>query len=316
MIQINAPPDKKQKVLKATVGIDSIHILIQMNKADLKRFCIDRGCVYKSKHNIKYQRKWFLFLADGEPVTATYHFRSRTMKFQIGKIMHYYSIKQAPHTFIQELLSYFVDRKVSIGRLDVAVDINMKRDDLIVKNLSKLVSSKRVSSSTYDNATGHTFIAYDKSAELKIFSTDLTRLELRLTSQISNWNVKDFLENKQSFVKLAKRVNEYFREKVEIYSNDRLTRYLLNLDMNSVLGDFVAFAHGDNYKYKDHFCVKARVLKRDDFFRWMKTEKLTPKKINRFVKGRRAAICEELGLDTKTFKKAVEFYQSIPNFKF
>ena len=54
MIKINAPPIIKEEVLKTTIGIDSIHILIKMNRADLKRFCIDRGFRYKMKSYVGY----------------------------------------------------------------------------------------------------------------------------------------------------------------------------------------------------------------------------------------------------------------------
>jgi len=247
MIKINAPPAIKQDVLKAIVGIDSIHILIKMNRADLKRFCIDRGFRYKSKVDIRWQRKWFIFLAEGEPITATYHSRSRTIKFEIGKLMNY-SIKQNMHEFTQQLVSFFADREQTVGRIDISVDVNKKRDDLIVKNLSKIISNKRVSSTTYHNAKGIVFIAYDKSYDLKIYSTDLTRLELRLSTQLTSWKVKDFLSNRKSLDKLVKKVDEYFRNKVEIYSNDRLTLYTLRItDMESVLLDFVAFVHGDTF---------------------------------------------------------------------
>ncbi len=315
MNAINASPNTERKALKATVGVDSVHILIKMNKADLKRFCIDRGCVYKSKRTRTYQRKWLIFLADGEPVTATYHFRSKTIKFEIGKLLNY-SINLSRHMFVQQLFSYFSDRKFSIGKIDIAVDINQKRDDLIVKNLSKTLSKQRDNSTTYDNARGHVFIAYDKSDQLKIFSTNLTRLELRLNSQLASWKVTNFLSNRNSFEKLVKKIDEYFRDKVEIYSNDGSIKYTLNIDVDSVLSDFVAFVHGDTYKYKEHFRIKEAVEKKDKFFNWMKANKLTPEKINRFVKGSKAAVCEELGLSAKTFKKAVNFYKAIPNFKF
>ena len=315
MLNINAPPIIKQEDLKVTAGIDSVHVLIQMNKFDLKRFCVNGRYVCKAKKVLTYQCKWFIFLADGEPITATYHFKSRTIKFQIGKLLNY-SINHNRYELVQQLFTYFSDRKISIGKIDIAVDINKKRDDLIVKNLSKIVSKKRVKSTTYDNAKGHVFIAYDKSNQLEIYSTDLSRLELRLNTQLRSWKVNDFMNNKHSFDKLVKMIDEYFRDKVKVYSNDGLTQYALNIDVDSVLTSFIAFAHGDTYKYKDHFRIKEAVEKRDKFFTWMKANKLTPKKINRFVKGRRAAICKELGLDSKTFKKAVDFYKAIPNFKF
>ena len=310
MLDINAPPVK----LKATMGVDSVHILIAMNKFDLSRFCIDKGYRYKTKQGGRYQRKWFIFLQDGEPVTATYNFRSRTIKFEIGNLLNY-SINRLRHQFIQQLFLYFLDRESSIKRLDIAVDINMKRDDLIVKNSSKITSTQRVKSSTYNNANGHVFIAYDKSSQLEIFSTDLTRLELRLNSQLASWKVGDFLSNKKSFEKLIKKIDSYFKHKVEINSNDGLTLYSLSIDIHSVISNFVAFVHGDSYKYNDYFRVKQAVQSRNRFYEWMKLNNLTTLLINHFVKGRRAEVCKELELNSRTFKKAVDFYKSITNIK-
>lgn len=286
-----------------------------MNKFDLIRFCEYKKYSYKSKDNFKYQRKWFIFLADGEPITVTYYFSSQNMKFEIGKLLNYTENK-CRYEFIQQIILYFSDRKISIGRIDIAVDINKKRDDLIIKNLSKLLSSKRVNSTTYNNAKGHVFIAYDKSYQLKLYSTDLTRLEVRLNTQLASWKITDFLNNRDSFEKLEKKVDEYFRDKVKIYSNNRLEKYTLNIDINAVFSDFIEFIYGGIYKYKDHFRIKDAVVKRDKFINWMKVNSLTPKKINRAVKGRRAAVCKELKVDPKTFKKAVCFYKAIPNFKF
>ena len=310
MLTINAPPVK----LKATMGVDSVHILIAMNKFDLSRFCIDKGYRYKTKQGGKYQRKWFIFLQDGEPVTATYNLGSKTTKFEIGNLLNY-NISHLRHKFIQQLVLYFLDRKSSIKRLDIAVDINMKRDDLIVKNSSKITSTQRVNSSTYNNANGHVFVAYDKSSQLEIFSTDVTRLELRLNSQLDSWKVTDFLSNKKEFDKLIKKIDDYFKHKVEIHSNDRMTQYSLNIDTHSVISNFVAFVHGDSYKYKDHFRVTQAIQSRNRFYEWMKLNNLTPLLINHFVKGRRADVCKELELNSRTFKKAVDFYKSITNIK-
>ena len=313
-MKINDPPEVVE-ILKASVGVDSIHVLIKMNKFDLIRFCEYKKYSYKSKVNFKYQRKWLIFLPDGEPVTATYYYGSQTIKLEIGKLLNYTENK-CRYEFIQQIILYFSDRKISIGRIDIAVDINKKRDDLIIKNLSKLLSSERVNSTTYNNAKGHVFIAYEKSYQLKLYSTYLTRLEVRLNTQLASWKITDFLSNRDSFEKLVKKVSEYFKNKVEIYSNNRLEKYTLNIDVNSVLSDFIEFIHGGIYKYKDHFRIKEAIVKRDKFINWMKVNNLTPQKINCFVKGRRAAVCKELGLDPKTFKKAVCFYKAIPNFKF
>jgi len=309
---INAPPIKEKK-LKVTIGVDSIHIRIDMNKADLARFCKDKKYVYKEEtSSSKYNRKWFIFLADGEPVTTTYHSGSHMMTFEIGKMMNY-SLISNYRLVLQQLISYFHDRKMTVGKLDISADTQILCDNLIIKQDNLI----RCHSTTYANEKGYKLIVYDKSQDLAIFSTVLTRFELRLKKQLSDWKVTDFLSSKESVEKLIDKVIDKFTQEIEIYSTDRLTKYVVDSsDIETVLLNFVGFLYGDSFQYKDHFSIKEAVKKRDIFQDWMKRNRLKPSGINRFIKGRRAAICKEIGLSGKTLKKAISFYKAIPNFKF
>ncbi len=318
MTKINDPPGLKKEVLKATVSIDSIHIRIKMNSSDLKRFCIDIGCKYEMKRLSLYQCKWLLFLEDGEPITARYHCRSKTMKFEIGNLMNYSENHHRYH-FIQKLVAFFSHREHRIARIDISADVNKRWDELIVDNDAKIRSLNFVSSTLYYNSTGSTFTVYGKSEQMQIYSTDVTRLELRLKSQLSSWKVTDFTENLESMEKLSKRIEEYFSQKIQVYSVDGSTLYSLKMEkINTVLKNFIAFMHGDSIpEYKDHFRIRQAVEKRDRLFKWMRENRLSPTKVNRFIKGRRSAVCKELNLDPKTLKKAIKFYtKAIPNFKF
>lgn len=320
MAKTDDAPGLRTEGLKATIGVDSIHIRIKINSSDLKRFCVDAGCKYAERRLSLYQRKWLLFLEDGEPITARYHFRSKTMKFEIGNLMHYSKI-QHRHHFIQALVAFFSDREQRISRIDISADVNKRWDELIVDNDAKIRSLNFVNSTLYYNSTGSTFTVYDKSGQMQIYSSDVTRLELRLKSQLSSWKVTDFTENLESMEKLSKKVEEYFSQKIQVYSVDGSTLYSLKMaKIDTVLKNFIAFMHGDSIpEYKDHFSFRIRqaVEKRDRFFKWMKENRLSSAKVNRFIKGRRSAVCKELNLDPKTLKKAIKFYtKAIPNFKF
>ena len=288
-----------------------------MNNVDLERFCNDRGCKYKNILYTKFQRKWLILLADGEPITAVYHFSSKTMRFEIGGLLNY-SIS-SKHLFTQEIVSYFSDRKQSIARLDIAMDVAKTRDDLMVKvDDIKLKSYERICSSTYFNQKTSVLVVYDKSQHLGIFSKSLTRFELRFSSaQLRSWGVTDIMSNILSLNKLSKKMQKYFSDNVKIYSNDRLTQYSLNTDdVSLALMNCVAFFHGDQYRYKDHFKIRYALERRDRFLCWVKYHKLTPNTIEHFVKKmKKKNICDELSFDHKTLAKALEFFKGNPIFK-
>ena len=103
-----------------------------------------------------------------------------------------------------------------------------------------------------------------------------------------------------------------------MHTNNRCdTFYLSQTDIEKVLEDFIAFLHGGEIpKFKDHFKVRHAVSKRDKFLEFMKQHGIKKAEdINIFSKGRRSAIQNEIDMDPKTFKKAVNFYKGIPNFK-
>ncbi len=317
MQNINAPPTRK---LKSSVGIDSIFLQFKgVYKSDIDHFCREMSLSYKGNEQGKYIRKWTIFLTGGQPITVVYHFKSKTTTFQIGKLMNYSRNLNDQHRFLQQLMRHNSDKKMQISGLHFAVDVKEPISSLVIKSNLDLKSEKPVGSTVYFNRpNGTVFTVYDKGTQMQIYSTTLTRFELRLEQQLRQWKVQDFTENRKSLEKLASKIERYFEEAIGIYTVDRRTH--LALDTGNVvktIEDFIALLHGGSLpEIKDHFKVYRALQARDSFLTWMIDNRIKyPKDINTFVKGKKAACLRELGLDHKTFNKAVQFYKGIPNFK-
>lgn len=299
-----------------SIGIDSVHLQFKgINKFDVDRFCRESKIRYETEGEWnKYQRKWHIFLAGGQPVTVVFHFASKNITFEIGKLMNYSIDLKEQHRFSQDLMRVFSDSPVQVSRLDVAVDI---KNDLVTRGgpMSTVVGSTHYYN---DQATGTVFVCYDKASQLGIYSTPLTRYELRFTKELGQCKVKNFIDDRNSMVKLAVKIDKEFTKHVKIHTNHRCDTFRLShTHIEKVLEDFIAFLHGGEIpRFKDHFKVRQALLKRDEFLEFMKQNGIDKAEdINMFAKGRRSAIQNELGLDPKTFKKAVNFYKGIPNFK-
>lgn len=317
MQNINAPPIRK---LKSSVGIDSIFLQFkEVYKSDVDLFCEELGLSYKGNKRGKYTRKWTIFLEGGQPITVVYHFKSKTTTFQIGKLMNYSRSLNDQHEFLQKIMLQYSDKKMQVSGLHFTVDVKEPIGSLLLKSNLKLKSEKHVSSTIYFNRpNGTVFTMYDKGTQMKIYSTSLTRFELRLAKQLGQWKVKDFTENRQSFEKLASKVERDFDEAIEVYSMTGRTHFKLDTeDIEKVLENFIAFLHGGYLpEIKDHFKVYRALQARDSFLTWMIDNRIKyPKDISPFVKGKKAECLQQLGLDHKTFNKAVQLYKGIPNFK-
>ncbi len=317
MNNINAPPTRK---LKSSVGIDSIFLQFkEVYKSDVDLFCEELGLSYKGNKRGKYTRKWTIFLEGGQPITVVYHFKSKTTTFQIGKLMNYSRSLNDQHEFLQRIMSHYSDKKMQVSGLHFAVDVKEPIGSLLLKSNLKLKSENPVGSTIYFNRPNGTVLTmYDKGTQMKIYSTSLTRFELRLAIQLGQWKVKDFAENRQSFENLASKVEKDFDETIEIYSMMGRTHFKLNTeDVKKVLENFIAFLHGGCLpEVRDHFKVYQALQARDHFLTWMTNNRIkSAKEINSFVKGKKAVCQKALGIDHKTFNKAVQFYKGIPNFK-
>lgn len=308
------------KVLKSTVGIDSVHLQIEgINKKDVDRFCGRWKLPYGENKKSKHMREWKLFLAGGQPISAQYHFSSRTTTFQIGRLMNYSTTISDSQKLLQQLVHDFHDRKISVSSIDISVDINEPILRLSISSNVDEVSTNMVGTTHYHNRkNGSVLCMYDKAVQMQIYSTPLTRIELRMKAQLRNWKVKDLLNSKKSLNKLAMKVKHEFEENIDVSFLDG--KYPLQLDVqeiDNVLEDFVAFVHGDiSLNFKDHFRIAIAIAARDRFKVWMKRHRIkSVHEIKQFVKGNKAIYLQELALDHKTFNKALHFFEGIPNFK-
>lgn len=311
----NAPPH----VLKSSIGIDSVFLQFRgINKFDVDRFCREYSWRYKGNERGKYIRKWKIFLAGGQPITVVYHFVSKITTFQIGMLMNYSKKMCDQHYFVQDVVDYFSSRPVYISKIDISVDINTPLALLDVQSNVPVVV-KTAGTTTYHNRKNNDSVLciYDKAAQMQIYSTPLTRFEVRLNGKMGQWKVKDLLENNHSLIKIATKILDDFTNNILIRIGGKQYNFAIDVtDVKSALENFVGLAHGDNIKFKDHFRIEKAIKDRDNFFSWMKSHKLfSIEKVKPFVKGKKQQYLKEVNLDHKTFNKAISFYKGIPNFK-
>ncbi len=308
---------------KYTVGIDSIHLRFKnVNKYDIDRFCKHYALSYKYKtmpKGIWYQQSWHIFLEGGQPITATYHSATRSMKFEIGKLMNYSITREDHHQFVQNVMYFFRDRELSVSRIDIAVDAN--HPAIFVSRFPKQQGFVQEKTTLYRNASKRTFVIYDKVRQLKLYSIkQMTRYELRLTGKLGEWKVKDFIDNRDSFLTLVGKAQKLFDfEYLQYREHGSLVRLPESCLSNllPVMENFIAFLHGgDLPPFKDHFKVPQAIANRDIFFQWMRRHNLhTITDVRRHIKGKRSVAYKELEVTHKTFNKALSFYEGIPNFK-
>lgn len=312
----NGPPPSVRP-FKTTVGIDSVYLQIKgINKSDVDRFCRDSVLKYGDYKKGKYQTEWKIFLAGGQPITVIYHFSSKTTTFQVGRLMNYTINGDDQHLFMQRLMCYFSDRKISISGLDYCMDI--KRTCLPFLGTTRKEVKLHSSAIYYNNPYQTVFSVYDKALQMGIYSIPLLRFELRLRTKLGQWKVKDFIENRHSLVKLAFKIDEQIDRSLAIYADDTQSPFVLAThNTTQVLENFVAFLQGGRIPpINDHHKVRQSLAARDTFLTWMKARRIAdPKRINTYTKGIRGAVQAEIGIDPKTFKKAVKFYEGIPNFR-
>ena len=313
MYSINAPP---KRVFKASVGIDSVHLQIKgINQYDLKRLCGKYKLKYEATSREKYIRKWRVFLAGGQPITVSYHLGSKTMTFQIGRLMNYSKILCDQHIFTQNLIRFFSGNDILVSQLHYSADINKARSDLSVKSATNGLSETNIDTTQYFNMAGLTFCVYDKALRLQVYSTPLTRFELRLSKKMTHWKIKNFMQDRGELLKLSKKITEQFAM-ICIQSSAGEDIHIDIGDPIIVLENFIAFLQGDTAKTADRFKIGSAIQARDKLFSWaVKHHLMEVGDILRFVKGKKAQSLMELKMDSKTFNKAVKYYKGIPNFK-
>ena len=317
MKKINAPPG----ALKTCVGVDSVHMQIKgINWSDVVRFCQERGLAYKLRERTEYGKRWTIFLAGGQPISVAYHTSSKSMTFEVGGLMNYTTHLCEQHIFLQQLVQDFSEHTINIPSIDMAVDIKEPVNRLTIEDSAPLRSTNEVNETTYYNrSNGSVLCVYNKALQMGLFSTTLSRLEIRFPRHLMRrWKLQDFMDNRKSLERLARKVESVYREEVVLTTIDKKHRLKLDLgDTVTTLEAFVAFLQGDKPPaVKDHFKVAQAVQYRDRFFCWLSHHSIKDiADVDKFVKGRKAEMLEELGFDHKTFNKAVKFYKGIPNFK-
>lgn len=310
-------PPPSVRPLNATVGIDSVYLQIKgVNKIDLDRFCRDFGLKYTNTDKGKYQSQWTIFLEGGQPITMIYHFNSKTTTLQIGGLMDYSISGGDPHKFIQNLMQTFSERRIQISGLDFAVDTKM----VAAPYQGELRKEVKLDRGTiyYNKPHKTVFTVYDKALQMGIYSIPLIRFELRLRQALGRFRVNDFINNRQSLEKLAVKIDNEMNAMLHIYACDTNTSFsLVPFNTVRVLENFIEFIQGGSIPpIRDHHKVRQALDARDTFLTWMRVHRIAdPKRINAQAKGNREGVQAKIGIDPKTFKKAVKFYEGIPNFK-
>ena len=325
MKQINAPPIL-ERALNATVGIDSVYLQYKgINRFDLMRFVKEFGLIYFKGKGFKHTREWKVALAGKHSITVVYHYSSKTLTFQIGGFMNYNTTLSPQHQFAQNVMSHFSQQEVKISRVDVSFDVKDSWDTFLPdrKNTSAQVMGFFKNTVYFNGKNKTKLVMYDKATQMGIFSTSLTRFELRIEKQVRDWGVQEIFNSKEAIDKLSSKITEEITTKTSIYSIDMKTKYTLQHEpLDEVLSNFVGFLHGGGVPIlKDHHKIVHALKQKHKFLKWMQTVGVTAKGIAKLLKvkgerGRKGQILRELGMDTRTFDKAVKFYKGNPKFKF
>jgi hypothetical protein len=313
-VHTRAPP------VKYTAGIDSIHLRFRgINKFDIDGFCKTYFLRYEEKKGkSQYQQEWLIFLAGGQPITVRYHFSSKTTTFEIGRLMNYSRKIQDQHHFLQNILYHFRERKMTVSRLDFAVDVKHPTVFKSTVDTSDFVKHK---TTCYHNSNGRTFTIYNKAMQLKLYSIEhLTRYELRLGKKLSSWGVDNFIDNRESLLSLVEKAEKLFVKEYLLYCEHcSLVMLSTNLypEFLDILENFIGFIQGDKHPaIKDHHKITIALEKRDAFMAWMSTNGLsTINDAKKHIKGQKQVVCREIGISDKTLAKILSVYGGIPNFK-
>lgn len=305
--------------LRSTEGIDSVHIDIKINSRDLKRFCNDQKLKLEEKEKkFDWQREWFIFLA-GEAITVTYNTRHKNCRFEFGGLLNYnsnpYKLQLLP-----KLLYCFSDRSCLVSRLDYAVDFNRQWDEFL-PDMKGNYSIECVDSSIYFNRFNgaknrkklSTLIVYDKARQLDLFSTPLTRIELRLfRPQLKRLGLTTILHSMESFMKMANHIYSVFEHCLKLHNVYGEWTFRIKTDAIKTLQVFIEFLHGNGclFTQPDPFQVRKSLMISNKLREWMKSECIQPAEVKKHIKGKKGAVCKSLGVDPKTFDKAITFFES------
>ena len=305
--------------LRSTEGIDSIHIDIAINFYDVRQFCSDQKIKLEENEKTKWQRKGKIFLTGGKPINVTYHFCSKRSTLEFGGFLNY---NKDPNKLqlLRNLLHYFPDRSWLVSRLDYAVDINMCWDVFMpdMRGSTLGFSGSTVYLNHFDNNKKRkkmfTVAIYDKASEIGLFSTSITRVELRLfRPELRRLKLMEMFNSEEILMKTANLIYSTLETRLELYGVDGKCVYRIKTDVVATLQGFVAFLHSDmlDIQRPDPFRIHYGLELSNRIKTWLDAEGISPEDVKKYVRGRKVALCKSLCIDTKTFDKAVSFFKAI-----
>lgn len=307
-----------KSLLRSTEGIDSIHIDLAINSADLKRFCNSNQLKLEEREKTKWQRKWRIFLA-GDPINVTYHFRSKRTTLEFGGFLDY---TKDPYKLqlLRSLIHFFSDRSWSVSRLDYALDVNLCWD-MILPDMRDVTTLEFSGSSTYfnnfDNSRQRkklfTVAIYDKARQISLFSTPLTRVELRLfRPELKRLNLTGMFASEKDLIKTSNLIYSMLGHRLKLHSSDGRFVYRITTDSVKTLQGFLEFLHSDmpTVYRSDPFRIHYGLELSDKITSWMKSEGISPLEVKKHIRGGKTTLCKSLGIDPKTFDKAMSFFKA------
>ncbi len=311
----------KASQLRVIEGIDALHIDIEVNLADVHLFCLENNLKFEEHERTKWQRKWFIFL-HGEPISVIYHQATRNTTFEVGGLFDYnMDLREYKKLdFLHVLIWYFSDRTWKISRFDYAIDINLKWDEML-PDMRATHCGFSASTIYFNRLTDgkkrkklSTLIIYDKARDIGLFSTDLTRIELRLYRPcISRLKLTDMFDSRDSFMRASNLIYSVIENQLSLYSVDGSFTYQIKTDVVATLQRFLTFLHGDESTIHraDPFRIYFGLALSDKIISWMIREGISPAEVKKHIRGKKVALCKSLCIDTKTFDKAVSFFRAI-----
>ena len=303
--------------LRSTEGIDSLHLELSVNYADLKRFCNEGKLKFirEKTQNSKWQTVYRIFLA-GERITATYISKSKCTRFEFFSLCNY-SKNTKQLELIQALMYYFSDRDYAISRLDYTVDINIKVNDInpVFKDLIPVYNHTTIYFNHYTNGKTKkrlsTLSIYDKARQIHLYSTPITRVEIRLfREELSRKRLMKMFEEENTMMQTSNLLYALLETQLKLYMVNENIIYKIRTNTLTTLKNFLEFLHGNAKAIQrpDLFNTSSSLLKSKKILDWMKQEGIVPNEVMKYIGRKKMAVCKELQIDVSTFDKAISYF--------
>ena len=305
-------------ILRSVEGVDSLHVDLRINFYDLERFCTEQKIKWEKGEKSKWQRKGKIFLA-GDPVTVTYHLTTKNCTFEFGGFCNY-STNLHEHyklLLLRTLIQYFPDCSWSVSRLDFTIDISMRWDMFLpeMRGITPEFSESTIYFNNFNNSKKRkklsTIVIYDKARQIDLFSTPLTRVELRLfRPELKRLNLMEMFDSEEILMKTSNLIYSTLETRLRLYGVDGKFVYRIKTDVVATLQGFVAFLHSDmvDIHRPDPFRIHYGLKLSDKVKKWLEEKGISSvKEVAKEVRRKKMAICNDIGVDPKTFDKAIVF---------